>query len=572
MPNATNFVYTDLSVKNALTLEVEGVDEFEVAQFSAAFAANEIPTAAVMLAIGRDARTNELAALHRSGRLLKQMTKAFVWFEPRGEYAPGVDWPAGRRKIFEGYFTGFAYRKIAGKVHAVANLAHWLAALGFSSALTRNGHVSNPSALNAAAVISSLANPGAGRGHYISQLAPAELVTARVETDLWAGIKSVFCALSQIKTMPAGPDNSCTGTGDATVNDVAQYALGKIEGPSTGCALPYTYGAPLKLNTLGIDLVAEAVASAVSKEMIEGYAATSFWDKLVGQFCPMFGMAVVPMVDSAVVAADTPAYAKSYWREITTDTYDSYDMTRELHRPLRAVGVAPTFAGQTRAGVAAQGEQLSLIGGCYVEDSVQPGDGMVLYVPSPPWLELVQATPSHVLGTSGLGENAAVRSATTTASVGRSDATQPDTVGTQVNELYRRYAQAVYVNQMLRGQGGSFSGKLRFDIAPLSIVRLRATSEKFIGAGQDDLAETLVGCVQRVTVSINAEAGLAGTTFQMSHTRTEAENKLPRTSVADHPLFLNSIHGGGNHGSPLVADYEFPEQLPVAPAPRPVGG
>ena len=570
-----NYVYTDLATKDSLYLDVEGVDEFEVTQFSSSWAANEIPTAAVMLAVGRNARTQKHATAHFSGRLLKQMQRATVWFEPKGEYDRGIDWPAGRRKIFEGFFTGFAYRKISGKIHIVGNLIHWLAALGFGSAVTRNGHVSNPTQLNSAAVLQALPDTAAGEAPYIALHVPMQICADDIQQDMWRGIKNVFCSLSNIPTLsPTGSDGQCGGTGNPRANDAAQYALGKIEGPAAECDVDYKWGVPLVLDTLGISVAEESIAASIGNEMIESYSGVSFWDKLVGQLCPMFGMAVIPMVNSAVVAADCPAYSGGNWRTIQADDYDSYDMTRELHRPLRAVGVIGGFASQTQPGVNGnkEGEFIS-IGGCYAEDSVEEGDGMIMYVPAPPWLQMINTASAYAGGTQGVDAEKASPSATTPGMEARSDteASSDGTVGTKVNELYKRYAHQVYVNQMLRGQSGGFSGKLRFDIAPLSVVKIRATSEKFIGLGQDDLAETIVGCVQRVTIAINAEAGMAGTSFMLSHVRTEGENKLPRTSTPEHPLFGKSIHGGGRHGCPLVDDYEFPDPVAVAPPPRPSG-
>lgn len=561
MANVKNYVYTDLSVKNSLTLEVEGAGTFDIIQFSSSWAVNEVPTAAVMLAIGRDVHTQNPAKIHTAGAKLRQMQKAYVWFEPKHDYAPGIAWPKGRRKIFEGYFTGFAYRKISGKVHVIANLMHWLASLGFSSSLTKNGHVSNPTQLNAAAVLESLGSTGVGKGNYISLLAPSELCAANIKSNLWQSLKSVFCLLSDVAAMPCGPQQECGGDGTFHTNDVAKYALNKIEGPATTCSTAYKWGVPLKMYTEGISTIEGAISDAIGNEMVESYAATSFWDKLVGQFCPMFGMAVVPMVDSAIIAADVPAFNKGHWRDIYTDEYDSYDLTRDLHRPLRAVGVVSGYESQTRAGIEEPGDILPVIGGCYAEDSVVPGDGMIMYVPSPSWLRVIHTQPNYVGDTTGLNGERASPTATTPGTVPVGSIATPDTVGLNANKMYEKYAHEVFVNQMLRGQTGAFAGKLRFDIAPLSILKLNAAAEQFIGKGQDGLAETLYGCVQRVTISINAEAAMAGTSFQLSHVRTEAENELRRTSVSEHPLFGDSIHGAGKHGCPLVDDYEFPDGL-----------
>lgn len=569
-----NYVYTDLSVTNAVVLEMAG-RTYEVAQFSASWAANEIPTAAVMLAVGRNARTQKKAAVHGLGSRVKIMERATVWFQPSGEYDRDSLWPPGRRKIFDGYFTGFAYRKVSGKVQVVGNLIHWLAALGFSSCLTKNGHVANPTALNAAAVLESLLTSGPGEGNYISMLVPAQLCADDVAADLWKAIKFIFCTLAGVEAMPCGAIEDCGGDGVFVKNDVALEALSRMEGPGGACAKAYRYGVPLKIETEGVPTINDAIAQALGGEFIEAYSSSSFWDKLVGQFCPMFGMAIVPMVESAVVVADTPAYNGGFWKEILADDYDSYDMTRELHRPLRGVGVVAGWESQTKAGTEEPGDAIPIVGGCYAEDSVNPGDGTVLYVASPPWLKALFSQPAYASYTTGLRRERATKTATTPlAAVGgglvaaAGSPPTPDAIGVNVNKLYSRYAHEVFVNQMLRGQAGAFSGKLRFDIAPLSILKIKATADKFIGAGQDDLAADVYGCVQRVTVSINAEAGMAGTTFAMSHVRTDSENVVPRTSVTEHPLFGKSIHGTGKHGCPLLPELDellFAGDGPVAP-------
>lgn len=545
-----NYVYTDLTAKDSVYMEILG-QKCAVTQFTSSWAANEIPTALVALPVGRDAKTRKQAEAHTFGRQVKQMEKVIVWFEPKGEFDRGVDWPKGKVKIFEGFFTGLTYRKMSGKVHVICNLLHWSAALAFSSALTKNGHVSNPTSLNTAAVFSSLKGAGTGQGNLLSMLTHHQLCVDDVLSDLWKGVKGIFCALANVKTMSAGRDNEIAGSGEYAKNDVALDALGRIEGPGAGCSVPYKHGVPLKLQTDGVGVIENTVANSIGNEFVDSYANVSFWDKLVGQICPMFNMAFVPMVETGIVVADCPAYNGDFWKEISSDDYDVYDLTRELHRPLRAVGVIGGYSLETQVGINGRNDILPAIGGVYTEDSVRPGDGMILYVATPPWLANLNFQPNVVGGSTGLKNSVPIKGATAP-QAGQPDAAFPDAFGANVTNLFRRYAKSVFVNQMLRGQAGSISGKLRFDVAPLSILKVTATSDKFIGRGQDDLAFDIYGCVQRVTISINAESGMAGTTFAMSHVRTEAENKVARTSVSEHPLFGKSIHGGGKHGSPLL--------------------
>ena len=89
-----------------------------------------------------------------------------------------------------------------------------------------------------------------------------------------------------------------------------------------------------------------------------------------------------------------------------------------------------------------------------------------------------------------------------------------------------------------------------------SATKAVEAAQRGLANAQRALSDARVQAAERV--AINAEAGMAGTTFMLSHVRTEAENAkgADRTSTPDHPLFGKSIHGGGKHGSPLIKEYD----------------
>lgn len=544
-------VYTDLSTPESLFLEIDG-KHYPVTQYSTSWAANEVPYATVLLAVGRNVADQLPAEIHNANDY-RQMVKAKVWFLGKKEYGLNTDWPENAVAIFDGFLVGLGLRKVSGKMHVVANLVHWLAALSFSSSVSANSHVSNPTSLSAAAVLDAIVSTSPG--NYISSLSGASISANHVVDDIWEAIKSVFCALAQVEVRPPAL-LECGGAGTLSKNDGAIQALERIEGPGESCAEPYRYGVPLKMNGIANGTIASGIASAIGTETVQSWAYASFWDKLVGQFCPMFGLAVVPMMDTAIVVADVPAFRGGVWKDISADEYSAFDSSCELSRPLRAVATQSEFGSQTQGGFEERTSGIT-IGGCYAEDSVTPADGMVLFVSPPMWISCAQSVSSFAGNAGGTLTEKASRSTTTPVNPPDPNAPTWGTFGTDINKLLRDYCHDVYVHNMLRGRSGSFSGKLRFDIAPLSIVKINTTSERFIGAGQDQLAVTMYGCVQRVNTTINAEAGLAGTTFLLSHVRTEAENQVDRTSVDRHPLFGQSIHGGGKHGSPLHPDFDL---------------
>lgn len=568
MADPKNYAVTDLAAAGALRLTIDGV-EIAVSMYSASFALNEIPQAQCYVAVGATAAERAGAAAVAKLGTPRQMVKAEVTFAPAGEYAPdGTAW-GPPQTIFRGYFTGYSSRKVTDKFYVVANLVHWLADMSCSSALTGAGHVTNPTQLNAAAVLDSLDATGASQGVNVSTLLAEQLAApegaADAGDDVWAAIRRVFCALASTSTLPCGPADAIGGGGEYRKNDRALQALAKIEGegpcpfePVDGDA---TYAVPLAVDVGGEGAgaaVRESIAAAIGCEAIESYSAHTFWDKLVTQFCPAFGMAVVPMVDRALVIADTPAYRGGVWKTID-QAYDAVDFTGSLERPQRGVGVIVRVESQTQAGIQEDGRDLPLVGGGYVEDSVDAGDGMIQFVDSPAWLRLGWSQPNYSGDTTGVRRDKPARAAGADAAGDAPDAATPENSGDDFTAFYKRYAQLVYVNNMLRGRAGSMAGPLRFDVAPGSILRIRRRSERF-GAESpfEDQASTLIGCVNRVSITINAEGPAAATAFGLTHMRLEdPENQEDRTSVAQHPIFGAAIHGGGRHGAPLVPAYDF---------------
>lgn len=563
---AKPWVYSDFSQKESLYLEVEEV-RYAVAQFTATFAVDTIPIAQCLLAIGRVVgKDGAAAAVHAQGGNLFQMQAAKVIFTPTGEYSQKDKWPEGSQIIFDGLVTGVSFRKVNGKIHAVVNLVHWLENLRFSSCLNANAHAGNPAEFTLPAVLRAIGGTGAKLGQpvYVSHMTAAQLVSAQVTEDLWESIKTVFCGLARIPVLSTVVNAACGGTGDARLNERAISALSQIEGPSgegSPCGRPYKWGVPLPLRIDGIKLVAIAAGNAIGRELVASYANTTFWDKLVMGFRTQFSLAVVPMVDTAIVIADVPAFTGAFWREITPDEYDSLDLNCQLSKPLRGVGIVAGTPSVTGA-VTEPGYKFPRIGGCFTVDAISPGDGVMMFVRAPPWLEgLISSAGAHAHQNTGISSKSpspAVGSDGDLVQVPAGADETVDTFGPNAYLLFNRFAKDMYYRNVLRGRSGTLSGKLRFDIAPGSIIRIKGSEEKFIGA-EDDLAVTLEAYVSAVTVTINAEAAAAGTAFNLHYIRTRKEDVDPpeRERLEEHPLFGAAIHGGGNHGSPLIDAYDL---------------
>lgn len=561
MADDTNkqWAYTDLSEDRTIVLTIEG-REYELAQFTASFARNEVPRATCLVAIGRNARTQEPAQIHKTGLALTQMKKAKVELRPRKEWRPrgGEEWE-GSELIFEGYYTGLAYRKVSNRVQAVLHLSHWLIDLSFSSTLDKNAHPSNPTSLVAPAVTPQLGTGTSGAAVFVSHLTGHESIKTKVKDDLWHGIKAMLCALTEVEKMEIKCDKSGAGGGDKKSNTRAQEALKKIQGPGGDCSKDYDSemgGLPLKLEDQGVPLVPEAVANSVTQQTLHNFAHTTFWDVITGVYGPMFNLAIIPQVEIATIIASTPALNQTYDKTLKPGEYDNFDLTGQLSRPLQGVGVYGDYETLTGFGKTETGKgEAVCVGGHFASDAENAGDGMWLVVRSPPWLRVVSSSGIYAGSSTGIVGNASNRSSTTPGSnAPQPSDPPPGKIFSPLRKLYNAYAHSVYVENMLRGRGANISGKLRFDIAPGSIIKLESVAEQFAG-GEDNLAVDIYGHVVRVTININAEAQRAGTSFQLSHIRTETEfNGDDRTTVKAHPLFGADVY----KGAPLVKNWKFP--------------
>lgn len=583
MAQAKTWALADFTDLEALVLQI-GEDKLQVVHFSGSWALNEIPRAQCIVAVGRNARdVDEKAQIHNIAAKLTRMTECRVIFRPKGEYHPdGTLWPEGPETIFLGKVMGVGFRKMNGKIMAVVSLIHWLSALAHSSTLSLQSHPSNPWQLNAQAVLqgNTGAEPtlGGALGVMVSTVVNRADLAAALDQDLWGAVKGIFCALAHTESIAPGSCARLANEANVFKNTKAIEALSRIEGVlddpnnttnTAVCNLDYKYGVPLTLAIGNLGPVRDRIATSILEDTILSYASTTFWDKMMSAILPTFVMSLVPLVESAIVIADVPTLRDKVWRTIETTEWDSVDMDLAVNYPLRGVGVLANDHNATVAGPLGDKIDFNInAGGCFMAplDELGATDGIIKYIPPPFWLKNIDSAVGDPQINAGTKENKPTKTETSPGAgppplTPGEVATRTEAVGI-ARDLYNAYAHAIYAITALSGRSSTLSGKLRFDIAPGSNVLIRAKTEAHIG-GEDDLAMDMVGQVVRVQIEIDAEASYASTSFQLTHLRTLAENKSERTSVTGHPLFGTSIHGGGKHGAPLVAAYEFAaEELP----------
>lgn len=538
----------------SLTMTIGGT-VFDVIQFGSDFALNAIPVAEAVIAVGRRASdgTTE-AAIHKAIEKLTFESKVQVYLCPIGQWSQDIDWPDGPHLIFEGRLLNVGYTKVSGKIQLVVRLVHWLSDLNHSSAVSSISHPSNPAEYTFQSIISSTDKAGAAqRAAGLAGTSAANLLTiANIQQDLWGeAIKPFLCSLGRNDTTRI--DAGLKECFDIEGNDNSQAiaALSRIEGAGGDCAKPLSCYTPmLGMNANVGDAhhtVAEAISRAILFDSVQSFANTTLWAKLVG-YMSMFGAAVVPQIDKALVVPYIPCLRSVFCKSIGSCDYTFVNMSQQVSQLLR--GIALTGSMDFQAGTAPTGDRsiasLVGVGGCYAPPGLTKG--MIKFVAPPPWLRDVPYAGFSAKKVLGITSKKAFSSATTPKVdqdadlMANKDNLKKEDIAKNISDLYDAYAKYVYATESLRGRFGTISGKLRFDIAPGSSVSLAGSAEQFMQQG-DALAQNMIGSVMRVSIGINAESSQAGTTFALTNIRTEKENEDDKFSMDTHPLYDAAFTG-----------------------------
>jgi hypothetical protein len=500
--------------------------EFQVTSFHTSFEINAIPTAQIAVPVGRNVYTEESAQIHTSVREFKisNVVKVYMSVETPGG-ADDEDWPAGDILIFEGFLSGTGFRKSVTEVSYILHVQHWLVQLTYSSCLSADSHPMNPAQLTYPSIVPLRVASGGGALGVNGQL-PYGFESAISEEigsdgDLWGDVLLPWL----VKTANENFYDSYDERIDSTVvsagerpNTAALAALKRLS--LVGDYKPLV----LDLAAVDSDTIASAIEQDVQQTTYMSFANTTFWNKIIRDFGGNYLFSVVPRISDAYVAPRIGGIRSVFRHSIEADEYASVDMGARLEQPLKGVGIVAS--GAVLSGPFANEVG---IGGWYSPDEDE--DGLIMIRGGPAWLQYalipasfaaVSAAPTGVVGSSSQPG-------------GGIQGTQPDitTSSQTLKTMLDRYAEAVYVHEALKARQGSLTGKLRFDIAPGSIVKIEVAGDAFIP--EDRLGGALYAHILRVTIAI--KYGQASTSFVLSHIRTEEENAKDGLSIDRHPIY-----------------------------------
>lgn len=529
------------AVRFEIRAVVNGIAEFPVVQVVTSFELNAIPTISLTVAVGRNVKTQEVSASHREIERLKvrHPIEVFMRAIPLGsEGGTPNRWPDFVR-IFDGYVTGTGWQRSTGGANLIIYGEHWLSELNYTSAINGASHPGNPAAFTYPAGFEAPALGGGGGTsvhwtHHLQLQGGVDAVSA--ESDLWENILKPWCRQVSAKQpvdlrfigleTPVGNDGALSileGNGEHRI--VSEKMAMDLSGPD-GLAL------------------GNSMARGLEKSMMNNVINTTLWGKLVGGWAGDFWFAVVPRVEDALIVPFVGALGPDQeFVTIEAGDYVQCDIHASVAQQLAAIGINHPVewlaGGNTNA--AAFDAQKGGLAAVYPTPVKKKGVIMIKNCPS--WMaDPVQA---YLYGRAAEGVQPAepIRTGADRDNIGpdRDPGKDPNENQKEFRDSITRYAQHWYILEQLKGRTGELSGRLRYDIAPGSQVKIEAGQDPFIEG--DDLSTPFWASVSKVTNLINSEIQRAGTSFSLAHVRNRAENEDPDTSIDIPPFYKEAWQG-----------------------------
>lgn len=512
-----------------------GVTFDDVISVSATFALNSIPTASVVVAVGRafDKGAEKTATIYKAKEKIKPRTKAEVFVEITDLVGTQIGVTPGKYKVFSGYVAGMGYQRSYNHANYVINLIHWLDDLNNSSAINGNWSPGVPHDWAQQAMYDRI-----GPGGSLSTFSPTPGVEAKfakisnLRTDLWENtIKPLLKAVAGFHGDEKQERNP-PPRDPKLQNDAALEALKKMPGDS-----PTYVPLKLKVDSESANL-SKSIAAFFSQTLGTSFAQNTMWAKLINDYASQFFFAISPAVDWATpipFCAGLSLFGVG-GIVITAKEYNYANFNANMTQLLEAVYVHYPVASATNLPKGPSDARLSF----YRPWASWPPEGQAkkglkLFKNIPAWLAN--------LDFGWLRTAYAVRNRTDSQDK-RSAGPPPVSENGPIKEsgpahkenkpLALRIAQHWYYTEILQQRYGEFAGPFRVDIAPGSIIQIQTPPR------DQDLGDSnpfVVASVISVSYVIDAERATAGTSFTIAHQKTSEEDKDPLYATPVPPLY-----------------------------------
>lgn len=522
---------------------ISGVTFEDIISISATFGLNSIPTASLQVATGKNVRTGAPATIHAAIAQLKPRSKAKVTLTVKtNDGRKEKMMPDGEYVIFDGYYAGVGYQRAHTSAVCTIHLLHWLDDLNCSSMLNGNWFQGAPHDMAQAASQFSLRAGASGEANIapIIDAAPKIITVGNMEKGLWDDVlKPIFQAVSEmphpLQQSPDGQGGDAGGVGGGN-NKAAQDALKRMPGDA-----PVKAETKMNLGGLSDITVPYSVNMGISHMVLNGMAYSSFWGKLIGELGASFLLGVSPGVTFANVI---PYFSglSTPWKTIEADEYNYASFNCSVANLIESVDIF--YAQQSSSGYDVGGTMPTPMSyyhpwGRFPERN-REFRGHILVRDPPAWI--ANATPQSIftpwttLSTGIDSHDPQKGPASTPEGAPRAPEAEKKIKDAKI---ITNFCEHWFKSAVLGQRYGELSGKLRFDIAPGSIVKIMASAKEISGTDMP-----LYAAVTQVSYVINAEQHVAGTSFNFTSIRNEQENQNTNLVSAVPPLYTTPWSGG----------------------------
>lgn len=541
--NATQDDYVVSTFK--LTANIEGIgDVTDIVAISATFALNTIPKASLVLACGERAdKPGEIATAHKVLSKVKLRAKVKVYLDIETTDGKKSKSPQEKKLlIFEGFYAGFGFQRAKDNAQYTVHLVHWLDDLNRASMLSRNWFPAAPFSLSENASAWSAIKGAGGIVNGVPIIDPQRSIITKsnLERDLWERVLKKV--LEEIMKWPQ-PGGECRGEPDDENGKELKEIINRMPGAAPK---PSKIGLNLGAGISGVP-VSRSIQMGLSQMGLAGYNYSTVWSMLIGVWGATFQFAVSPGVDFANLI---PYFGALRWEEgdkiIEADEYGYSNFMCNTGTILEGIEIFWNSASSTGF---VTGEHASFLThsqtckpmGSYPPKGQRDHRGTVLVKEPPNWLHNFVSYPIYAAETTmgPIGDIANPDKGASKPSGGpRRGELQKEM---KDSGLMNRFAENWYKNELLQNRYGELSGKLRFDIAPGSTVKIKAPTR-----GMPNLPDNtdMVAMVAQVSYVINAELANAGTAFSLTHIRTIDEDADELKTSPKPPLYNDRWAGG----------------------------
>lgn len=549
---ATEFV--DYYYVQVRARAVIGSDTVSITSLDLTYELDRMPHATLTIPLGRQVNPEALGGVAASEGVITNLlpfepVKVYLTLVAKdGRDAPASaghsGFPDGEFLAFTGYVSGIGESKESmGRAASLVVAAYGQpVTLSGSSQLITGMVEPATSQTGAMPIVCKMGNEGAARiaiNEALLKEAPAPM------NDLWAlGMKQLM------KIMVKASDAWAKEANEVVDNSFAAIGLNRI---NLNKALP---AAPLSLLRYAVDPLglASALHRTMTNVLYMNWAAyesqTNLWTALQG-FREHFFFHFVPAVEEDAVAPIT--FALSGEPFVTLNPSEYYLLKTEI-----AMGEGPesaryySYMGSVALTLEGGGWQPSPwqkedmvskpLGFAYVRNMPKGTKGRFHMHPAPAWLLPPGAPGSSSLNT---GDGGCPDASNPEASGGGGETASGGSQAALENQFIESglgdaVAGSVLYDNLFDHRSMTVAGRLRFDVAPGSLMRVNTVGEKFTGR-----KDTLFGHVRSVRIEVGEVAGggsYARTTFDVGHVRSDSEHK--DLTVEAHPLYQVGWRGG----------------------------